>query len=980
MKPLLAIPCHGLPPEGAQHALDRTLALLDGLGLAVHVFHAPGQALRLPPGVRGHQLSTGPETCATLPAGWLAAAEILRGLKAEAVLFVTPRNPNLTAGRVAEALERLAGAGTGNGADVLLSVAPCRDHPCQWQEYLDIVACQAFSPVDPDAAQACAAVAAAAGLTGRAHASAPFRMPSSAPWPQNADGDEGGVFEWLGSASRLVRLAPGAQAQPLSAHGRVFLRREDGIFVRQVVFCEQDLAAMPLLRPVGEGPACFVRQGADWLMGAGTKLLAATRNQLFPLPDKRQPQNLERSLILRNQTLEAGSFTAAGGVFRKAGTVPPQTGSPVFVLNALAPAQLPQADIFIPFTSACGGWELDYRIMAAVNCATGKRIHGRQSFPDVLELEGSLLGFSAAGLRDPLSALNAVTGMEFVVLNDQERLTEDACGAPGVSGRGGPGRDWTGLGWAESDRAESDWTESAWAESDGPHGSETSTGQSTAPQPGAALPADLLSALDEARSELALARAALGGEPSGAARPHGEKALAALAELRRLHAALTFEFALVDRQLREVDLGVELLPLRIHSIHWAKLLSLLPADFERVELPRLLEDLLELWEKLSQDAQPGMSALPSTHAALAGMRQHARAAALPGGWSAGLPLLLARRDMFDEAEALLDEQYRQSPWLQDEYARIAVECFRPRLRFDEYLRWLERDALAGRMSPRWLYHYCEALAVCKREKEALALTAAAYAKQPSLRSHYAIIAVWRFALRDFDPARALPIFELDQREGRLGEEYAPLYAAALAYTGELEHANDIVERAYVKNVAVANGYAMIGWHHHYLLRHDARAALSLFDRDAGLGRLDASWMNYQAMLHAFLGDMETAERMVLETYDRSPLHCNCLAQLGTTHWLAHRDTDRALELFRRDDELGRLRSTDMLLVRRAFQALAAQGKEEGRGEPVAQLTLDLCVARLGMLGYRQEDVQALMPASFRGQCPEPAAATRGRNA
>jgi|GEM_PF-5000817 hypothetical protein len=967
MTPLLAIPCHGLPPEGAQPALDRTLALLGGLGATVHVFHAPGQALRLPPGVRGHQLPIGAEPCSTLPAGWLGAAETLCGLKAEAVLFVNPHNPNLTSGRVAEALERLTGAGTGNGAEVLLSVAPCRDHPCQWQEYLDIVASQAFSPVDPDAAQARGAVAAATGLTGRAHASVPFRMPASAPWPHNAEGDEGGVFEWLRSASRLVRLTPGAQAQTRSLQGRVFLRREDGIFVRQVVFCEQDLAAMPLLRPVEDGPACFVRQDEGWLMGAGTKILAATRNQLFPLPDERQPQNLERSLVLRNQTLETGSFKVAGGIFRKAGKVPPQTGSPVFVLNALGPAQLPQADILIPFTSPSGGWELDYRIMAAVNCATGKRIHGRQSFPDVLELEGSLLGFSASALRAPLPALNADQGKAFVVLDDQERLAEDACGAPGA-----PDQGWTDRDWAESGEPARQ-----------PTTPQDETGPASAPdktpQP-AALVADLLSALDTAQSELVLARAALDDKGSGAARPHGERALAALAELRGLHAALTFEFALVNRQLREVDVGVELLPLRIHSLHWNKQLSLLPADFERVELPRLLEALLELWEKLSQDGRPDGSVLQSTRAALDGMRQCARDAALPEGWSAGLPLLLARRDMFDEAEALLDAQYRKSPWLQDEYARIAVECFRPRLRFDEYLRWLERDALAGRMSPRWLYHYCEALAVCKREKEALALTAAAYAKQPSLRSHYAIIAVWRFALRDFDPARALPLFELDQREERLGEEYAPLYAAALAYTGELERANDTVERAYVKNVAVANGYAMIGWHHHYLRRYDAAAALSLFDKDAGLGRLDASWINYQAMLHAFRGDLETAETMVLETYARSPLHCNCLAQLGTTHWLAHRDTDRALELFRRDHELGRLRSTDMLLVRRAFEALAAHGADEEEcAEPTTQLTLDLCVARLGMLGYRQKDVQALMPASFRERCSKPAAAPRGRH-
>ncbi len=921
----IAIPCYGLSSV-AEQALFQTVGRVRAATRAqVHVFYAPGQAPVLPEGISAHAQAPAPEPESALPRGWFTAATVLGGMfPDDDVLVVSPGNPNLPAGRVAQAASEMIRLRPA----VLLSTTPSRDHPCQWEEYFDIVASQAFTPVDVEEGLIGVQAAQALGLSGSGLVSVCFTMPSLGPWPQQRG--RGKLFEWLPDRGLLCDVSVRTPGPSLPMEQRVFFWHQAGPVVRQVSFCGQALAALPLFRPPSQAAACFLRQGALWRMGLAREAASAERYQVFPLPSEHNPRGISGAMDLHPVAFHQETLQVAGAAYLGTGAMSPLPGSPLFLFNALTPARLPNADISLPYHSAHGGWELDLRTMAPINCATRAPIAGRQHFPDVLELEGSLLGLSARVVGDPLSALMGAEPVQPFLLDEGE------LSPPGTAPAASPAI--------------------------------LQCQQALLPEYAAGHIEAVRLGLRELRAEVDLARLALDAG-KGDALSHLGKAMARLVEVRHAHVALVLEQETVARQIKEDDeTCIDLLPLRIHLLQQGKTLQKIPENLEHGVLFPIVGTLLELWQRSRKPgAREGQAAaLPP----LEGMRAQAAALGLHPCWASGLPLGLAQQGLHQLALDMLRGQYAHTPWLQDEHARIAVHCFRPQCRFDEYLFWLEQDALPGRMSPPWLFHYCEALAVCRQEARAEQVVAEAYARHPSLANCRAVISWWRFVSRDFLPDKALPGFDKDAAEGRLNGVFVILHAAALAAAGKPELACEVVAQAYAKDMAAANGYSMVGWYYHLLLRREPDQAIALFERDASLGRLQASWKSCLAAAHAFKGDMARAEGIIAEVYAESPLHIGCMAQLGLTHWLSHGDLPVVLEYFRRDMDMGRLASIDLQLVYYAFLALSGQsGAERARGllkgTPRTAMTWDLCVARLGLMGFREADVAGVMTPELR---------------
>lgn len=924
MKLLVAIPCYGKDLHEAGRALFLAVEKVRAATTApVHVFHAPDRKPSLPTGVTSHAVALLPEPDSTLPPGWFTAATSLARLAPGcAVLVVNPWNARLSSDRVGQAVAEMLKS----RPPVLLSTVQCADHPCQWEEYFDIVDSQVFTPVDSDDDGVGALAAQELGLGPRVHVSLPFVMPSSGPWPQTQW--TGRLFEWL-PAEGILRSVSRANAgqSGLPPEQRVFLWQAGGAVVRQVAFCEEDLAALPLFRPVAQAGACFLRRSKDfWGMGLSPRCSRAERYQLFPVPSRADAEDTTGGTALRPVRL--GSQTqVSGSPFLNAATTPRQIGVPLFLLNALAPAALPQADISLPYHPAYGGWIVDPLTMLSRDSVTGDPIMGRQCFPEVLQMEGSLLGLSSESAGDPMAALLGVGKVNPLAFEESETAPP----------KEPPLRS---LSFPAEREAE--------------------------PMPSSRRADAFLERVRALRTEIEGVRTAgKSGHDGTDALSHLGRAMKLLADVQRDHAALVLERDTVVAQVREYDERlIDLLPLRIHMQHQAKSLRRIPPDLVEGVLDPLADALFAAWAD-SREAS-------GTEATLEAMREQAAELGLHPCWASGLPLALARRGAYREALDILREAYALKPWLRDEHARIGVTCFRPQFRFDEYLFWMDQDAVSGRMSSPWINYYCEALAVCRREEQAERVAEAAYARHPNLANLHAVIAWWRFGSRDFLPVKALPGFEKDASRKRLEGIFVILYAAMLAAAGELDRACRKVAEIYAKDTSLANGYAMIGWYHHFLRRRDPDAAIAFFERDQSLGKLDATWKSYLAAAHAFKGDMKTAEHLVHAAYAELPLLNGCMAQIGLTHWLRHHDLETVLHYFQLDVDLGRLTSVDMQLVYFCVLTRAGQGDTEFAAQlldhaPPTVMTWDLCVARLGFMGFNEDEAAAFMGPEVRAK-------------
>jgi len=926
---LVAIPSYGGDLHEAGRALSHAVEKVRAVTAApVHVFHAPGRKPLLPEGITAHAVALLPEADSALPQGWFTAVTSLAHLSPRcAVLVVNPWNPRLSSDRVGQAVVEMLKI----SPPALLSTVQCADHPCQWEEYFDIIDSQAYTLVDADDGGVGELTAKELGLGLRVHASVPFGMPSSGPWPQTKW--EGQLFEWLPEEGVLrgVYRAIGGQSGLAPEH-RVFLWHEGGAVVRQVAFCEEDLAALPLFRPLARAEACFLRRNKDlWSMGLSPSCSRVERCQVFPVPSLEGSGDATGSMAFRPVRL-GSRMQVSGRTFLAAATIPQQTG-PLFLLNALAPAALPQADISLPFHSAHSGWIVDPLTMQRHDRVKGDPIMGRQGFPEVMQMEGSLLGLSAEFAGDPLAALLGVGKVLPLPFEESEM-------APRVE----PPLLFQPL----------------------------PIEREAEPTPSSRRADALLDGVRTLRGEIQQVRTdGKSGAPRIDALSHLGKAIELLADIRREHAALALERDTVVAQVRDYDeRSIDLLPLRIYMQHQSKSLRGIPPDLAAGVLDPLVDALLAAGADSMEEADQGIS---GTTSALEAMRGHAVQLGLHPCWASGLPLALARRGEFREALDILREAYALKPWLRDEYARIGVTCFRPQFRFNEYLFWMDQDALAGRMSPSWLYHYCEAMAVCRQEERAERVADAAYAVHPSLSNLHAVTAWWRFTIRDFCPASALSRFEKDSALGRINGEFVLQYAQILAALGELDRACELVERVYASDLEAANGFAMVGWFYHMVLRRNSDEVIALFQRDLALNRLNVTCKSFLAAAYAYKDELKTAQEIVAELYAESSAFVGCMATIGLMRWLRARDIEAALDYFGQDSVLGRLPGIDMRLIHLAFLCLAGRGDSEDavhlrKTTPSNGITWDVVVARLKWMGFRDDEVSGLITPALRALC------------
>lgn len=894
-------------------------ALVDRIRLVspapVDIFLDPGRGALSVSGAEVWALDTAGEESSPLPAGWLSAARTLarRCPEADAV-FLDPRNPNLSADRLAQAVALLRD----RRPKAVVSVAPCRDHPSQWELFFDILASQAYAPVDHDARRTAERIAARLGAGRLPHVSRGIVMPPLG--PRLGINDRTRLYEWSpkeGGLRAVDKARPGGEA----LEDRVFVWLERGQVVRQAAFDPDPLAALPLLTPTGRSPARFVESGQGWLARFAPGLADPSLYQVFALPGQREGYALTDTLRWSKLPAESAPGRGAGVAME------PVRDVPLFLLNILAPSRLPEADLSMPFASENGGWEIDPVTLARTNVQTREQITGRQHFPEVFDWEGSLLGLSAESLCAPLKSLKNAEDVLPLLLDEAEARSDTSFLPEAQPCALTDGRERATDFASETTRHAED--------------------------------------LDRELGSLAALFDRAGRGESGETDSTREldRLLAALTTTRLHYAAHLLQKEIVLGHVNEVDeTYCALLPLRAHAIFFEKGLRRFFRPVEDTFFHPFMARLLGLWER-----RLGLS----TWRAVRSMRERARAMGLPADWKAGLHLACARKGLEREAWQALEQECRATPWLHDEYARIAFFRYRAESSLHEYLAWIERDAKTGRLSADWLLFYCEALGGNGKMKRAAEVTDRFYGKRKILKDCHSAAHWWRYMLRSYAPHRALAGFERDQAADRMTGEYRVLYASALAGAGRFDEACAVIEDVYAKMPGVNSGWTTVGWYYHFVRRRDPERALALIEKDESLGRLDIwSEGSFKACLTAYEHGPEAAAPLVEKAYASYAGLDSYYAQLGMMHWLRHKDDGAFLDYCLKDYERGRLNIAPVQLL--CIALLLRAGREDceilrklAENVRPCKLQMDICVARLHRFGFRPSDVGRLLPAALR---------------
>ncbi|OGV69560.1 MAG: hypothetical protein A2283_02020 [Lentisphaerae bacterium RIFOXYA12_FULL_48_11] len=265
------------------------------------------------------------------------------------------------------------------------------------------------------------------------------------------------------------------------------------------------------------------------------------------------------------------------------------------------------------------------------------------------------------------------------------------------------------------------------------------------------------------------------------------------------------------------------------------------------------------------------------------------------------------------AEKHVETAYTADPNLKDGYARIGWQAYWDTKQYAKVFNLCKRDIQSRQISPGWLINAAKAAAGMGKMNQADELIEQAYADSSDIKNGYAQIGWQAFApLSAFD--RTLPWFERDFAQNRLNPTWLLNYAQALSACGDYDKANELVDQAYESDPTLNNGYARCSWMRYVMVSFEPEKALASFEKDKTLGKLVGQHKILHAIVMAAAGDFATALSMVKQTYDEHPECTDGFSLIGWYHFVVnHNGAEKALELFKRDREVGRLSHQTQLL-------------------------------------------------------------------
>lgn len=271
--------------------------------------------------------------------------------------------------------------------DSIVSVRVMRDHPCQLNEYFDVVASIVYLRSSSD--DRTTLHRHLSFLSEKVFVSIAF----SWPWDEyGLDSDSPGLFELQFNGGVPIFMHHNGKLKP---NGIYFWRRSSNS-ARQVVASSERLSAVPLGLPYHLSPIIFLESAHGVEVWSRERLALPHMVQLSSLSDidphdevaldRKEVVNLNKERLFFGRKFN-GEYQLSL----------PQNS--LFLLNVLVPSRLPHADLEWPHRLPNGIWKIDPATMVRYNSITGKQYRQRQDMPEIFEIDGCFALFSEISFK-----------------------------------------------------------------------------------------------------------------------------------------------------------------------------------------------------------------------------------------------------------------------------------------------------------------------------------------------------------------------------------------------------------------------------------------------------------------------------------------------------------------------------------------------------------------------------------------------------
>ena len=236
-------------------------------------------------------------------------------------------------------------------------------------------------------------------------------------------------------------------------------------------------------------------------------------------------------------------------------------------------------------------------------------------------------------------------------------------------------------------------------------------------------------------------------------------------------------------------------------------------------------------------------------------------------WRMKQAIAVAKAKGIEASIPLIEAIYEKNGVLQNVFTKVAWAYLKPEnMAYEKLIHYLEKDRKAGKLDADGQLIYARALALIGREEDAVECVKIAYRNDRRITNGFAQIGYFSSFLFNYDPEKALKWFVMDQDKGRLHGQFLQHMVTLYAAAGDVESATSMVDGIYKNDSKAVNGYSLIGWYGCMVHKHDPEGALSFFERDRKLQRMQPRIQNFLgntgnllAGIYAFLGDRRKAE-------------------------------------------------------------------------------------------------------------------------
>lgn len=252
----------------------------------------------------------------------------------------------------------------------------------------------------------------------------------------------------------------------------------------------------------------------------------------------------------------------------------------------------------------------------------------------------------------------------------------------------------------------------------------------------------------------------------------------------------------------------------------------------------------------------------------------------------------------------------------DGYSKIAFYLMRQTSYKDRVKTFFSKDYNSQRQSWFFTLRYAESLFADNMIKEAVSLIENVYETHQLAVNGYASIAwslsqKWNYHLSPYSFAKK------DVESDRCSAGFL-LNVAVLAQREKLdETANSLVSKAYEMNPNIKDGYSRCGWEKY--LQNDCLSDLEkLTNKDQELKRLSVAQALKVAEAFGKAGQISMMKVLVDHCYQLEPSSRGLLTECAQKIFKPETDNDKIIECGLKDEALGRLHSSGMLILALSF--------------------------------------------------------------